>query len=281
MKLQPAVLALAAALSVVLAPARAAPEGKPVKLEDMPGGAKRITLSERAAKRLGIETRKVSEQLIVKKQMVGGLVISPSQVRQPEPKPVNPGTFGSFGQPAQGAQLQPVAAGTPGTARTPAAFGKDTWVLLTLSHAEWERLAKDKPARLLPLATREPLAREILARPSGLPPFEDTKRSMLSVYYVVPGTESGLEQNKRMRVELQINGSDEKRKVVPYSALFYDSKGAAWLYLNPEPLVYYRQRIAVERIAGDFAVLSEGPALGATVVTVGAPLLYGTEIFKK
>lgn len=275
MKMHHALVPLAAVLAIALAPARAAPDGKPVKLEDIPGaGVKRITLTERAAKRLGIETGKVSEQLIVRKQMVGGLVIAQSQVKQPAPQPAQNG-FGGFVRPPGAPVLQPVAAGEA------ASFAKGTWVLLSLSHAEWERLAKDKPARLLPLATREPLGKEIMARPSGLPPVEDTKRSMLSVYYVVPGADQVLEHNKRMRVELQLSGSEEKRKVVPYSALYYDAKGGAWLYLNPEQLVFHRQRVGVERIAGDVAVLSDGPAVGTTVVTVGTPLLYGTEIFKK
>jgi hypothetical protein len=37
----------------------------------------------------------------------------------------------------------------------------------------------------------------------------------------------------------------------------------------------------VERVAGDLAVLSGGPPVGTPIVTVGAPLLFGTEIFGK
>jgi hypothetical protein len=37
----------------------------------------------------------------------------------------------------------------------------------------------------------------------------------------------------------------------------------------------------VERVVGDLAVLSDGPPVGTPVVTVGAALLYGTEIFGK
>jgi hypothetical protein len=154
-------------------------------------------------------------------------------------------------------------------------------VLVTLSQSEWERLAKDKPVRLLPLNTRDKLGKEVLARPSGMPPLEDTKRLMLQLYYIVPGTEHGLTLNKRMRVELQQSGSGEKRKVVPYGALYYDAKGAPWVYVNPEPLGFERQRIGVERIVGDLVVLSDGPPVGTPVVTVGAAMLYGVEIFGK
>lgn len=271
--------ALCAALAITLTPAFAAPPaGKPLKLEDVPGSpVKRITLTEKAVQRLGIELGKVSEAPIVRKQMVGGLVVAASHVKQMEVRSAD-GGFAGFGRPGAGAMLQPVA----GKAATSAvANANDTWVLLSLSAGEWQRLAKDKPARLLPLATREELGKPMFARPSGMPPVEDSKRSMLNVYYVVPGADHGLVNNRRMRVELELEGSDEKRKVLPYSAVYYDAKGAPWVYLNLAPLVFQRQKIALERIAGDFAVLTEGPDVGTAVVTVGAPLLYGTEIFKK
>ncbi len=68
-----------------------------------------------------------------------------------------------------------------------------------------------------------------------------------------------------------------QRKVVPYGALLYDAKGDTWVYTSPEPLVFVRQAVAVERIDGDLVILTEGPEVGTPVVTVGAPELYGTE----
>ena len=84
-----------------------------------------------------------------------------------------------------------------------------------------------------------------------------------------------------MRVELPIEGSQASQKVVPYRAVYYDAKGGAWVYVNTKPLMFERQRVTVERVVGDIAVLSEGPPVGTAVVTTGASLLYGTEIFKK
>jgi hypothetical protein len=237
--------------------------GPAVRLESIPGSeAKRVILTAKALERLGIETASVSEQPIVRKRMVGGLV-TPA----PRNEPAAGAGFAGFGR----APAAPAAPTTKGLA----------WVLVTLSAAEWESLAKDRPARLLPLATRDTFGKEILARPSGMVPVEDMKRSMLRTYYVVSADESGLALNQRMRVELQLSGSDEKRRVVPYGAVYYDAKGTPWVYLNPQPLVFERRRIAVERIVGELAILAEGPPVGTTVVTVGAPLLYGAEIFKK
>jgi hypothetical protein len=70
---------------------------------------------------------------------------------------------------------------------------------------------------------------------------------------------------------------DGSRKVIPYSAIIYDKTGATWAYATSAPLVFQRAAITVESIAGDEAVLSDGPPGGTVVVTVGAAELYGAE----
>ena len=67
------------------------------------------------------------------------------------------------------------------------------------------------------------------------------------------------------------------RKVIPYSALLYDPDGRVWTYTNPEPLTFVRERVAVDFIRGDLAVLSRGPRSGTAVVTIGAAELFGIE----
>jgi hypothetical protein len=273
--------AVAAAL-LAPAPAHAAgpggsgPAGKSpaVTLESVAGSTiPRVILTAKAAERLGIATGTVAEEQVVRKQIVSGLITPSSGKPIQQPKPA--GGFAGFGRSA------PAPAPQPAAMPTGAPADGEVWVRVALSQAEWDRLAKDKPARLLALSTREKLAKEVLAKPSGMAPLEDTKRSMLSLYYMVPGKDHGLTLNQRMRVELQLEGSSAKQKVVPYGAVLYDAKGAAWVYVNPKPLTFERQRIQVERVVGDLAVLSEGPPVGTSVVSVGAALLYGAEIFKK
>ena len=64
---------------------------------------------------------------------------------------------------------------------------------------------------------------------------------------------------------------------VPYGALIYTSDGDTWVYTNPEPLVYIRAQVVVDRIDGEVARLTDGPAAGTSIVTVGAAELYGAE----
>jgi hypothetical protein len=64
---------------------------------------------------------------------------------------------------------------------------------------------------------------------------------------------------------------------VPYGAVVYDAKGAAWAFVNTAPRTYLRQSITLDHIDGGIAYLTAGPSVGAKVVTVGAAELYGAE----
>ncbi|GAP60233.1 hypothetical protein AHiyo1_37130 [Arthrobacter sp. Hiyo1] len=41
--------------------------------------------------------------------------------------------------------------------------------------------------------------------------------------------------------------------------------------------MYVRQSVSIERIAGEAALLKEGPPIGTVVVTLGAEELFGEE----
>ncbi|MEV0458916.1 hypothetical protein [Catellatospora methionotrophica] len=66
-------------------------------------------------------------------------------------------------------------------------------------------------------------------------------------------------------------------KTMPYSALIYLPDGTTWAYVETAPLSFQREPVTVTRIEGDRVRLSQGPAVGAKVVAVGASELYGAE----
>jgi hypothetical protein len=72
-------------------------------------------------------------------------------------------------------------------------------------------------------------------------------------------------------------GSGTKQKIVPYGSVIYDATGETWVYTSPEPLVFVRAPVKVDRVEGRNAYLSDGPATGTEVVSVGAAELYGAE----
>ena len=75
--------------------------------------------------------------------------------------------------------------------------------------------------------------------------------------------------------DAEVNGA--KRTVIPYAAVIYDTEGATWVYLNPEPLTFVRHPITVDDIKGDQAFLSDALPADSAVVTVGVAELYGAE----
>ena len=265
------VMALMALAALALMPAAAfggeapkAAKEKPLKLEAVAGtGVKRVTLTEKAAERLGIKTGVVGEDTIAHKRMVGGLVL-------PVP-PATPMAADTTG----GAAPVPVAASRPQVAAS-----GEVWLSVTLSPGELNSLAHDRPARVIPLA-RDGGGAGMTALPSKLSPVLDTKRSMLTLYYLVHDADKSLSPQQRVLVELRMDNDGVRRKVLPTSAVLHDHKGAAWVYINPAPLTYQREPIRIERIVGNVTVLADGPPVGATIVTVGAPMLYGTEIYGK
>ena len=66
--------------------------------------------------------------------------------------------------------------------------------------------------------------------------------------------------------------------VVPYAALIYDPQGVAWVYTNPAPLTFQRAKVVVDRVVDDVVWLTDGPAPGTRVVTVGSTEVYGAEL---
>ena len=65
--------------------------------------------------------------------------------------------------------------------------------------------------------------------------------------------------------------------VVPESAIWVDVNGDEWVYTNPETLVFVRAQVVVSRYDDGLAYLSDGPAPGTEVASVGVPELIGSE----
>lgn len=65
--------------------------------------------------------------------------------------------------------------------------------------------------------------------------------------------------------------------VVPESAIWVDVNGDEWVYTNPETLVFVRAQVVVKRYDDGLAYLSDGPAPGTEVASVGVAELIGSE----
>lgn len=63
----------------------------------------------------------------------------------------------------------------------------------------------------------------------------------------------------------------------PYDVVLYDDFGKEWVYVSPEPNVFMRTPIEINRVEGDMVYLASGPEAGTKVVTSGAAELLGIE----
>ena len=125
---------------------------------------------------------------------------------------------------------------------------------------------------LLPACSMVETSEAASEAPALVEPIEGTELNRLTL------TERAAQrldlQTAQVREE-QVSGT--QRLVIPYGALIYDLNGDTWIYISPEPLTFVREPITVDTIDGDMVVLTDGPAIGTEVVTVGVPELYGAD----
>jgi len=218
----------------------------PAHVEQIEGtDLKRVTLTEKAAERLDLQTAPLREEQVVRTRTVGGVVVA-------SPEGVGPG---------------------PGK----------VWVRVLLTESDFNQVDRSQPALILSLDDDEEDGDEaegLSAEADEGPEVddgEDDDSAEAALYYVVDNIDNRLVLGQRVFVELSLAGTGTPRKIIPYAAVIYDPQGATWVYTNPEPLVFVRQPIVVDYIENELAILSEGPDADTVVVTVGAAELFGAE----
>ena len=83
------------------------------------------------------------------------------------------------------------------------------------------------------------------------------------------------------RIDVQtaeVRSDPSGKRIIPYAAVLYDKQGATWVYVTSEPLAFVRQAVTIDLIRGENATLKEGPAVGAKLLVVGVPQVYGAEL---
>jgi hypothetical protein len=286
-----------------------APWGSAAKVEAIPGSfRKRVVLTQKAAERLAIATEPVHEEPVMRWMMVDGQVEAVRAGGGVEPAlstpPAAPGP-GAAPDPGaadddDAADLDPddAADGNPDRADAPPVLVRvpllDEHGLLSAHASLVVSIGDDEdndpsddqgdggqdPAAgapdgvfVVPRGGGQAPPPSLTARPIQIAHLADDKAQ----YYAVNAPSYGLKPGQQVRVRVPQPGSGAPRKVIPYSALIYDEHGKAWTYTSPGALVFVREPVEIEYIEGDSVVLTEGPAVGTPVVTLGAAELLGVE----
>ncbi len=213
---------------------------QPVKLEEIEGSDfKRVVLTDKAAERLALQTAPVREAQVARHREVGGQVVA-----------------------------------------SPETGASTILVRVPLSEADLARVDRSQPAVILPLDDSEDddaEAEEMEAEAVDDVEDDDVERTTLYLSGRSAGHQA-LAAGQPVRVKLALIASVTQYKIVPYQAVIYDANGGTWVYAKePNTLAFVRQSITVDYIEGDLAFLTEGPPVGAEVVTVGGDELYGAE----
>ncbi len=108
------------------------------------------------------------------------------------------------------------------------------------------------------------------------PPTANPLATTVDVYYELDNLDETLYPGQKLAVTIPLHSRAESL-VIPFKAVLYDIHGGAWVYQQTAEHVYARQRVAVEYVDGDSAILASGPAPGSRIVTDGAAELFGTE----
>ncbi len=100
---------------------------------------------------------------------------------------------------------------------------------------------------------------------------EEVKGTDLSKVTLTP------EAAERLDIKTAAVTANGAGRVIPYAAVLYSPTGETWAYTNPDGLTFVREQIVIDRVEGDEAMLSKGPAPGSKVATAGVAELYGAE----
>jgi hypothetical protein len=150
-------------------------------------------------------------------------------------------------------------------AADPAAAGT-LLVHVSLPATELAQVDLSRPARVL----------AVFGSDGVVAPLVGDAASGGTLTYRLDGASQVVHVGQRVRVRVALSGGGEQ-KTIPYSAVIYGVEGGTWAYTSAGPLTFVRAPITVESVQGGVAVLSDGPAPGTEVVTVGGEELLGTE----
>ena len=283
-----------ASLAAGEGPAPTPKAGAPAKLEQVPGSeVSRVILTPKAAERIALETGTVTEEPVDRWLLVSGeveTIATPSAgavAAQPAPAGQPSGAVTAIplltnGSNAAAAGPEPAGI-VPVRVRVPAIDGPEeaqaqATPVLVLEDDDDDDLDEadddlDDEMAVVIIRPDGDGAAALKAKPVQVASSNDEAR----YYELINGGSHDLQAGQHVQVRVPHPDNGTPKKVIPFSAVVYSADGKAWTYTVLEPLTFVRHPIEIDYVAGDRAVLQEGPPAGTPVVTRGAMELWGVE----
>lgn len=118
--------------------------------------------------------------------------------------------------------------------------------------------------------------KQATAKPVVAPPSGDPLAATVDLFYLLDNSAGKFHPGERVEVTLPLAGETESL-VVPRAAIIRDIHGVAWVYENSAKHEYRRRRVEVHFTTEKLAVLSQGPAVGTSIVVDGVAEIFGAE----
>lgn len=153
---------------------------------------------------------------------------------------------------------------------------RKVWIRVPVYVSEQRELNLEAPGAIGELGAM-PNGNDRYASPIPAPPSATPLASSVDLYYEMENKDGALKPGERVSVTIPLQGTKES-PVVPHSAILHDIYGGTWVYEKVRANEFRRQRVLIDHIQGENAVLAHGPAVGTEIVTDGSAELFGTEL---
>lgn len=241
----------------------------PVKSEAVEGtGLKRLILTEKAIDRIDLRTAPVGEEMIEMSRVFRGEVMPlPQNAKLPQVAALGAGeTTSDAGLMSVRVDLGP---------DLDSVAPKKSALVKRLDDDDDDNDGDEDGLEASPMDSPDEDDDDAADAAEGTAPNAAGTTSVR--YFLLSAKGHGFAAGERVAVRLASAESGQKRIVVPYSAVIFDTKAQAWVYAMTAPMTYLRQKVEVETVIGSKAVLKSGPDLGTPIVTVGVAELWGAE----
>lgn len=151
------------------------------------------------------------------------------------------------------------------------------WVRVPLYAGDIDKVDRGVDADILLLSGFSGSTGGLTGRVVKGPQTADPLNTSVDLYYEVDNGKGLLSPGSRVSARLPLKGS-KTGLIIPYPAIVYDVQGGAWVYLADAGLQnFVRQRVEIESVSGNKAVIRRGLKGKEKLVTQGAAELFGFE----
>ncbi|MDG1097647.1 MAG: efflux RND transporter periplasmic adaptor subunit [Methylophilaceae bacterium] len=156
------------------------------------------------------------------------------------------------------------------------------WVRIPVPLGDLDSIDLQADITISALSAHSTTTASLIGKPVNAPPTADPLSGSAHLYYAIQNKAtqnniSSLRPAQRVSVALKMLSKKANHLTVPWSAIVIDIYGGNWVYVQKNDQTFVRNRVFVDYVSGDTAVMSDGLTAGEKVVTNGALELFGVE----